>query len=136
MGDEEEDDEEDVEDDEDESNEEMVGQVDGARPRPFILPLVWMVNDFYLTMSPNVVNKLYDRFRIPQNILIRLPRKFERCYSRKTTDVGLYDAMFVAGLRLPLTELHRQLANYLGLSINQIAPNVWQIFLGAEVIWG
>ena len=125
-----------MEDDEDGSNEEMVCQVDGTRPRPFILPLVWMVNDFYLTMSPNVVNKLCDHFRIPQNILIRLPRKFERCYSGKTTDVGLYNAMFAACLRLPLTELHRQLANYLGLSINQIAPNVWQIFLGAEVIWG
>ena len=107
-----------MEDDEDGSNEEMVCQVDGTRPRPFILPLVWMVNDFYLTMSPNVVNKLCDRFRIPQNILIRLPRKFERCYSGKTTDVGLYNAMFAACLRLPLTELHRQLANYLGLSVS------------------
>ena len=46
KGDEKEDDEKDMEDDEDKGNEEMVGQVDSARPRPFILPLVWMVNDF------------------------------------------------------------------------------------------
>ena len=50
------------------------------------------------------------------------------------TDVGMYDAMFATGLRLSLMELHRQLANYLGLSIGQIAPNVWRIFLGAVVI--
>ena len=95
-----------------------------------------MVNNFYLTMSPNVFNKLRDHFQIPENIPIHLPRKFERCYSGKTANVGMYNAMFAAGLRLSLVELHRQLANYLGLSISQIAPNVWRIFLGAEVIWG
>ena len=51
-------------------------------------------------------------------------------------DVGMYDAMFTVGLRLPLTDLHRQLANYLGLSISQIAPNSWRIFIGVKVIWG
>ena len=35
----------------------------------------------------------------------------------------MYDMMFIMGLKLPLTELHRQLANYLSLSVNQIAPN-------------
>ena len=51
-------------------------------------------------------------------------------------DVGMYDAMFTVGLRLPPTDLHCQLANYLGLSISQIAPNSWRIFIGAKVIWG
>ena len=46
----------------------------------------------------------------------------------------MYYAMFAAGLRLPLTELHHQLANYPGLSVSQIALNAWRIFLGAEVI--
>ena len=48
----------------------------------------------------------------------------------------MYDAMFTAGLRLPLMELHCQLANYLSLSISQLAPNAWRIFIGAKVIWG
>ena len=48
----------------------------------------------------------------------------------------MYDAMFTAGLRLPLTKLHRQLANYLGLSVSQIASNIWRIFISAKVIWG
>ena len=55
---------------------------------------------------------------------------------RKTADVGVYYAMFAAGLRLPLTELHHQLANYPGLSVSQITLNAQRIFLGAEVIWG
>ena len=48
----------------------------------------------------------------------------------------MYYVIFTTRLRLPLTKLYCQLANYLGLSINQIAPNAWRIFIGAEVIWG
>ena len=48
----------------------------------------------------------------------------------------MYDAMFTAGLRLPLTTLHRQLANFLGLSISQIASNALRIFIRAEILWG
>lgn len=106
--------------------------MDGSRLRPFIHPLIWTVNDFYLTMSPNVFNKICDRFQIPEKF--RLPKKFEKCYSGKAMNIGMYYVMFAAGLRLPLTELHHQLANYLGLSVNQIAPNAWRIFLEAEVI--
>ena len=51
-------------------------------------------------------------------------------------DVSIYDTMFAAGLRLPLTVLHRQLAKFLGLFINQIAPNAWRIFIGDEILWG
>lgn len=87
-------------------------------------------------MSDKVFNTLCDYYQIPENIPLRLPRKFERCYSRRTVDVSMYDAMFTVGLRLPLTELHLQLANYLGLFVSQIAPNAWRIFIGAEVIWG
>ena len=74
---------------------------------PFILPKIWTVNDFLPTMMANIFKNLRDRYQIPDHIPIRLLRKFEKCYSRKTADVGMYDAMFVAGLRLPLTTLHR-----------------------------
>ena len=85
-------------------------------------------------MFDNVFNTLRDRYQIPKNIPLRLPKKFEKCYSGKTADVDMYDAMFAAGLRLSWTDLHHQLANYLGLSISQIASNAWRIFIGAEVI--
>ena len=48
----------------------------------------------------------------------------------------MYDAMFAAGLRLPLMALHCQLADFLGLSVSQIAPNTWRTFIGAEILWG
>ena len=121
---------------EEEEGDEAVGQMDENGPRRFILPLIWTVNDFYPTMSQKVFDKLCNRFQIPENIPVHLLRKFERCSSRKTTDVGMYNAMFAARLRLPLIELHHQLVNYLGLSISQIALNAWRIFLRVEVIWG
>ena len=74
--------------------------------RPFILPKKWMVNDFLPTMSDKVFNTLRDRYQILDNIPIRLPGEFEKCYSGKTANIGMYDAMFAAGLRLPLTALH------------------------------
>ena len=92
------------------------------------------MNDFYPTMSPNVFNKLRDCFQIPDNIPIRLAKKYERCYLGKTADVGMYDAMFAIGLRLPLMELHHQLANYLRLFVSQIGLNIWRKFLRAMVI--
>ena len=95
---------------------------------------MWTDIDIKSTMTTNIFKNLRDRFQIPNHIPIYLPGKFEKCYSGKIADVGMYDAMFVAGLRLPLTALHHQLANFLGLSISQIAPNAWRIFIGAKIL--
>ena len=87
-------------------------------------------------MSNKVFKSLLDCYQILDDIPIHLPRKFEKCYSGKTANVGMYDAMFATRLGLPLTTLHCQLANFLGLSISQIAPNAWRIFIGVEILWG
>ena len=104
--------------------------------RPFILPKDWAVNKFLPRMSNKIFGELRIRYQIPDHIPIRLPEENETCYSGRTADVGMYDAMFAAGLRLPLTALHRQLADFLGLSVTQIAPNAWRTFIGAEILWG
>lgn len=80
--------------------------------------MMWMVNDFYLTMSLKVFNTLRDRYQISENSPFRLARKFKKCYSGKTADVDMYDAMFIVGLRLLLTIPHCQLVNYLGLFVS------------------
>ena len=85
-------------------------------------------------MSDRVFKELCTRYQIPDHILIRFLRKNEQCYIGRTTDVGMYDAIFVAGLRLPLTALHCQLADFMGLSVSQIALNAWRIFIGAEIL--
>ena len=75
--------------------------------RPFILPSMWTVNDFLLKMRTNIFKNLRDHYQIPDHIPICLPGKFKKYYSGKTVDVGMYDATFAVGLRLPLIVLHR-----------------------------
>ena len=103
---------------------------------PFILSEDWAVNKFLSMMSDRVFKELHSRYQIPDHIPISLLRENERCYSGRTADVGMYDAMFAAGLRLPLTTLHHQLADFLDLSVSQIASNAWKIFISAEILWG
>ena len=50
--------------------------------------------------------------------------------------MGIYEQMLKVGLRFPLSTLHRHLLQYLGLSINQISPNAWRVFLSVEVLYG
>ena len=84
-----------------------IGQVHNSSHRPFILPQIWMMNDFYPTTSQKVFNTLRYRHQIPEHIPFHLPRKFNRCNLGKMANIGMYDAMFTAGLRLLLTKLHR-----------------------------
>ena len=87
-------------------------------------------------MSDKVFKELHVRYQIPKHIPIRLPKENEKCYSGRIADVGMYDAIFYAGLRLPLTALHHQLVDFLSLSVSQITPNAWRIFISAEILWG
>lgn len=103
--------------------------------RPFILPQMWTVNDFLPKMTSKIFKNLRDHFQIPDHIPICLPGKSEKCYSGETEDTGMYNATLAARLRLPLTVLHRQLVNFLGLSVSQIAPNAWRIFIRVEILW-
>ena len=118
------------EDDEDEGEGDETAPEGGdlespkdSHTRPFILPKMWTINDFKPMMTTNIFKNLRNHYQILENIPIYLSGKFEKCYSGKIANVDMYDAMFVAGLRLPLTTLHHQLANFLGLSVSQIAPN-------------
>ena len=43
--------------------------------------------------------------------------------------------MLKAGLRFPLSSLHRELLKCLGLSINQVSPNAWRIFIVMEILY-
>ena len=49
--------------------------------RPFILPAIWTVNDFKPMMTTKSFNNIRNRYQIPDNIPICLPRKYEKCYS-------------------------------------------------------
>ena len=103
--------------------------------RKFIMLSIWTVNDFTSTIKETHFKTLRDKFQIADSIPIRLPYKSEKCYYDSVEGVRVYEQMLKAGLRFPLSSLHHQLLQHLGLSVNQISPNAWRVFLGVEVLY-
>ena len=87
-------------------------------------------------MTNEVFNRLRPRFKIPEDVPIRKADKREKCYMGESYEVGFFEAAFIAGLRLPLSYFYRRLADYVGVSVCQIAPNARRIFICTDVLWG
>ena len=54
------------------------GSLRNGHTHLFILPKMWIVNDFLPTMTVNIFYNLRDCYQILDHILIRLPGKFEK----------------------------------------------------------
>ena len=87
-----------------------------------MLPL-WTMNDFTSTIKKPHFKTLRAKYQIPDNISIRMPYQLEKCYYKGVKGVGVYKQMLKAGLRFPLSSLHRELLKHLGLSINEVSLN-------------
>ena len=92
----------------------------------------WIKFSYCLKSRPTEHKKVSKTFlrahyQIPDYIPIRLPYKSEKCY---------YERVLKAGLRFPPSTLYRELLKYLGLSISQISPNAWRVFIAMEVLYG
>ena len=96
----------DGDDDGDEESCKGISVVPGDN-HPSILPEDSPINKFLPMMSDKVCKELHSCYHILDHIPIRLLRENERCYSGRIANVGMYDTMFAAGLRLPLTAFHR-----------------------------
>ena len=103
--------------------------------REFTMLPEWTVNNFVSTIKENHFKTLRDSFQIPDNISIRLPYKLEKCYYDEVEGVGVYEQMLKTGLRFPLSSLYHELLKYLGLSVNQVSPNAWRVFIAMEVLY-
>ena len=95
-----------------------------------------MVNHFVSTIKENHFKTLKENYQIPENIPIRLPYKSEKCYYDGVGGVGVYEQILKAGLRFPLSSLHRELFKCLSLSVNQVSLNAWRIFIVMEILYG
>ena len=76
-----------------------------------------MVNDFKSTIKKKHFDTLKEKYQIQVSIRIHLPFKFENCYYQGAEDVEVYEQMFKAGFRFPLSALHCRLLQYLGLAV-------------------
>ena len=96
----------------------------------------WTINDFISKIKESHFKTLRDKYQILIHIPMRLSYKSKKCYYEGLEDIGIYEQMLKAGLRFSLSTLHRRLLQYLGLSVNQISPNAWRVFLSVEVLYG
>ena len=104
--------------------------------REFVMLPKLAVNAFTSTIKEPHFKTLKANYQIPDYIPIRLPYKSEKCYYEGVDGVGVYEQVLKAGLRFPLSSLHRELLKYLGLFVNQISPNAWRVFIAMEVLYG
>ena len=96
----------------------------------------WTMNNFVSTIKENHFKTLRKNYQISENIPIRLPYTSKKCYYDGVEGVGVYEQMLKAGLRFPLNTLHHELLKCLGLSVNQVSPNAWRIFIATEILYG
>ena len=121
----------------DDGKEQPIKSVVGANGlREFILLPKWTVSDFRCTIKEKHFNTLRANYQIPDNIPICLPYKSEKCYYEGVEGVEVYEQMLKVGLRFPLNSLHHELLKYLSLSVNQVSPNAWRVFIAIEVPYG
>ena len=121
----------------DDGEDQTLRSVVGATGlREFIILPEWTVNNFVSIIKENHFKTLRENFQIPDNIPIRLPYKSEKCYYDEVEGVGVYEQMLKTGLKFPLSSFHYELLKCLGLSINQVSPNAWRVFIAMEVLYG
>ena len=77
--------------------------------RKFIMLPLWTINDFISSVKQTHFNTLREEYQIPVNIPMRLPFKREKCYYKGVKDIRVYKQHLKAGLRFPLSALHRHL---------------------------
>ena len=103
--------------------------------REFVMLPKWTVNNFTSTIKEAHFKTLRAIYQILDYIPIRLPYKSEKCYYDGVDDVRVYEQVLKAGLRFPLNSLKRELLQHLGLSVSQISPNAWRVFIAMEVLY-
>ena len=106
------------------------------RLREFVMLPEWAVNNFRSTIKEMHFKTIRAIYQIPDHIPIRLPYQSEKFYYDGVDDLGVYEQALKAGLRFPLNRLKRELLQHLGLSLSQISPNAWRVFIAMEVLYG
>ena len=111
------------EDASDDGEDQALGSVIGADGlREFIMLPEWTVHKFTSVIKEKHFSTFRANFQIPDYIPIRLPYVSEKCYYDGVEGVGVYEQMLKAGLRFPLSTLHRELLyNKLG-GLKHIQP--------------
>ena len=84
--------------------------------------------------SEQKLNNLRSWYQIPDKLNPRLPISGEWCCNPHL-GIGVYEAYFLGGLRLPLNAFARVLLVRLGLGVCQFNPNAWRLIISMQILW-
>ena len=84
--------------------------------------------------SEQRLSNLRTWYQIPDEFNPRLPVRGEWCCNPHF-GIGVYEAYFLGGFRLPLRTFARELLVKLGLCICQFNPNVWRLIISMQILW-
>ena len=84
--------------------------------------------------SEQKLSNLRTWYQIPDEFNPRLPIRGEWCYNPRF-GIGVYEAYFLGGFRLPLSTFARELLVRLGLGICQFNPNAWRLIISMQILW-
>ena len=76
-----------------------------------------------------------DRFQIPKETRVYLPRRGEKSCVFAHGEVCFYEAMFLCGLKLPVHPFIMEFLHDLNIAPGQLMPNSWRIVISCLVIW-
>ena len=79
------------------------------------------------------LNNLWTWYQISDELNPRLPVRGEWCCNTHFK-IGVYEAYFLGGLRLPLNAFARELLVRLGLGVCQFNPNAWRLIISMQIL--
>lgn len=79
--------------------------------------------------------RLRDRFQLPDETRIRLPRTDEKACAFNLAEVFFYEVAFLSGLRFLIHPFVMKLFHHLGITPGQLMPNSWRIIISCMEIW-
>ena len=85
-------------------------------------------------MSEQRLSNLRTWYQILDEFNPRLPVRGEWCCNPHF-GIGVYEAYFLGGFRLPLNTFARELLVRLGLGICQFNPNTWRLIISIQILW-
>ena len=80
------------------------------------------------------LSNLKSWYQIPDEFNPRLPVRGEWCCN-PCFGIGVYEAYFLGGLRLPLSAFARELLVRLGLGVCQFNSNAWRLVISMQILW-
>ena len=80
------------------------------------------------------LNNFRTWYQISDELNPRLPVHGEWCCNPHF-ELGIYDAYFLGGLRLPLNAFAREFLVRLGLGVCQFNPNAWRLIISVQILW-